>query len=136
MRIFSLIENAFMEREALTFRDLPRKFFQEKAQWLLVSVPAFIWLCSFGVISYGIGKRDAAIILHYNVYFGIDVLGIWWQAYFIPIAGFLMWLVHILLSLRLFQTGHHDLSRIALFTLIFLESMILVTAVAIILVNY
>lgn len=111
-------------------------FFQEKTHWWLAGISAIFWLLSFGVISYGIGKREAAIVLHYNVYFGIDVLGEWWQAYFIPLAGLGMWMVHILLSWRFFQTGGYALSRVSLFSLFFLESMVLIASVAIGLVNY
>lgn len=95
-----------------------------------------LWLLSFAVIWYGIGQRETAIVLHYNVYFGIDALGSWWQAFFIPLSGLLIWLVHILLAWRFFQTGEYALSRIALLSLFFLESMILIVSITVSLVNY
>jgi hypothetical protein len=80
--------------------------------------------------------RETLIVLHYNVYFGIDALGLWWQAFFIPLAGVGIWLVQILLAFRFFQVGEYALSRIALLSLFFLESMVLIVSTTISLVNY
>lgn len=125
-----------MERDVSISEKLPRKFFQERVQRWLIGATAVFWLLSFVSIWYGIGRRDAAIVLHYNVYFGIDILGSWWQAYYIPCVGLGMWVAHIILSLRFFLVKEYHLSRVSLYSLFFLETMILVASVAIALVNY
>lgn len=111
-------------------------FFRNTSHWLSMSVSGLFALFSFGIIWYSIGNREATIVLHYNVYFGIDVLGEWWQAYFIPLSGVGIWAVHIFLAFTFFQSGKHTLSQIALSSLLFLEGMVLVASVAIGLVNY
>lgn len=111
-------------------------FFRSRKHRLVFFATALVWIFSFAIIWYGIGRRETAIVLHYNAYFGIDALGLWWQAFFIPLAGAGVWLVHILLSWRLFRKGELSLSRIALLSLFFLESMVLVASLTISLANY
>ena len=113
-----------------------RVFFRDTSRLLLIGISFIFLILSFGVIWYSIGSREAVIVLHYNVYFGIDVLGEWWQAYFIPLSGIGIWAVHILLAFRFFQVGKKFLSQIALSSLLLLEGMVLVASVAIGLVNY
>lgn len=125
-----------MDRSVRTSDEVPQGFFRGKKHRLIFITTALLWLSSFVIIGYGIGKRETAIVLHYNVYFGIDALGSWWQAFFIPLSGVLMWLVHILLAWRFFQMSEYALSRVALFSLFFLESMVLIVSTTISLVNY
>lgn len=113
-----------------------RAFFQNTSHRLLIGISGFFLILSFGVIWYSIGNREATIVLHYNVYFGIDILGGWWQAYFIPSSGAGIWIVHIFLAFSFFQSGKRILSQVALSSLLFLEGMVLVASLAIGLVNY
>jgi len=113
-----------------------RAFFQNTSHRLLIGVSGFFWVLSFGVIWYSIGNREATIVLHYNVYFGIDILGGWWQAYFIPFSGIGIWIVHIFLAFSFFQSARRILCQIALSSLLFLEGMVLVASLAIGLINY
>lgn len=111
-------------------------FFREKKHRLVFIATALLWVLSFAVIWKSVGMRETLIVLHYNVYFGIDALGLWWQAFFIPFAGMGIWVVQILLSFRFFQAGEYALSRIALLVLFFLESMVLIASMTVWLANY
>lgn len=125
-----------MDRSTLSLEERQTSFFRRKEHWLVFVVTALLWILSLAVIWYAIGKRETVIVLHYNVYFGIDALGLWWQAFFIPLSGIGIWLVHILLSWRCFRGGEYALSRIALLSLFFLESMVLIVSLTVSLVNY
>ncbi len=113
-----------------------RMFFRDTSHWVFMGISGFLLILSFFVIWYGIGNREAAIVLHYNVYFGVDVIGEWWQAYFIPLLGTGIWMIHLILAFRFFQIGKRDVCQITFFSLLFLEGMILVASFALGLVNY
>ena len=113
-----------------------RTFFQDREHWFLMGISGLLPLLSFGVLWYSIGNREATIVLHYNVYFGIDILGEWWQAYLIPFVGVGIWCLHVLLAVRFFSVGNRALCKITLATLFFLEGMIFVASIAVSLVNY
>lgn len=111
-------------------------FLQNTSHRFSMGVSGLLALLSFAVLWQSIGSRDAVIVLHYNVYFGIDILGEWWQAYFISFTGAGIWAVHVFLAFRFFCLGKLALCRMALFSLLFLEGMVLIASIAIGLINY
>lgn len=42
------------------------------------------------------------IPLHYNIYFGIDLLGPWWYFFILPFAGFATLVINCILSILLY----------------------------------
>lgn len=65
------------------------------------------------------------LFLHYNVVFGIDLIGEWWRLYFAPLLGTAFLIVS--LGLGWFIYGHHRmLVRILVAFLILVEAGILV----------
>lgn len=64
-----------------------RLYFKDK--WILASLISAILLCAIAAAIFLIYlPRQENIILHYNVYFGIDLLGNWYESLLIPLAGF------------------------------------------------
>lgn len=63
---------------------------------VLLNIFMWVWLW------YQIGPRPDAIFLHYNILFGVDLLGVWTQIFSVPLAGaailiinfFLGWILH------------------------------------------
>jgi hypothetical protein len=111
-------------------------FFRNTMHRLLLTVSGLFLVFSFGIIWYDIGSRDALIVLHYNVYFGIDALGEWWQAYGIPLIGLGIWMVHVILALRFFRAGKLALCEVMLASLFFLEGMVCMASLALSIINY
>lgn len=59
-----------------------------------------VWLWSAGVVLnliayalFGIGITPGGdtVVLHYSVYFGIDLVGPWYQLYSVPLIGTFIW---------------------------------------------
>lgn len=46
--------------------------------------------------------QQFAIPVHYNIYYGIDLLGPWWYPYALPAAGLAVFLVNALFSAILY----------------------------------
>ena len=70
-----------------------RLYFKDK--WILVNLISAILLClitAVAIILYL--PRQDNVILHYNIYFGIDLLGNWYEALFIPIASFFIVIIN------------------------------------------
>ncbi len=51
---------------------------------------------------YSLEPTDHPVPLHYNIYFGIDLIGNWYHLYFMPLSGLVILLVNafLLKSLR------------------------------------
>ncbi|MFH1711990.1 MAG: hypothetical protein ABH846_02010 [Patescibacteria group bacterium] len=50
------------------------------------------------------GLQDqVAIPLHYNVHFGIDMFGAWWQIFLFPIIGLAIYIINLILALFMWR---------------------------------
>lgn len=52
----------------------------------------------FGVVAFFIRPSADSFILRYNAFFGVDLLGIWWQAYLVPGISLIFFLGNLLLA--------------------------------------
>lgn len=120
------------EKEVLSGESL---FRNTLAKFLLL-VSAILLLGSFAILFFFVGKRDVPIVLHYNVYFGVDVIGEWWEVYFVPFVGVLFLFLHIVLARYLFSLGEKTLSFGVLISLVFLLVLVTIAAGTVAFVNY
>ncbi len=75
-------------------------------------------------------------ILHYNVYFGVDLVGEWWQAYSVPsIATFLV-LLNVFLAWRFYEGKERVASYALLMASLMLQISSAIATASIILINY
>ena len=64
-----------------------------------ILVQIFLW---WYLIS-NIRPEAGQIFLHYNIIFGVDLIGDWWKIYLIPLAGLLVILLNYFFSLMLYS---------------------------------
>lgn len=93
-------------------------------------------LLSVGLIAYFIRPSGTPIVLHYNVYFGVDLLGVWWQAYALPILGGLFFVGHFFLARRFYMKAERIASYLMLLSAGMLSGGLLVASISIALINY
>ncbi len=89
-----------------------------------------------GTLFYFVRPGETSLILHYNVYFGVDLLGIWWQAYLLPVLGILFFLGHFLLAWRFYNLTERIACYLMLLSAGMLSSGILIAGVSIAFINY
>ncbi|PIT88284.1 MAG: hypothetical protein COU29_03390 [Candidatus Magasanikbacteria bacterium CG10_big_fil_rev_8_21_14_0_10_36_32] len=69
--------------------------------------------------------------LHYNIIFGVDLVGDWWKLLFIPIGGLIILIVNFLLSISCYNKDK-VLSRLfTVFTAIFQLCLVLTAYLAV-----
>ncbi len=74
------------------------------------------------------------IYLHYNIYFGIDNVGNWYEAFTIPLLGLFIILFNNLLA-YLFYIKEKLLSYVLIFSQSFLQIILFASAIFLILLN-
>lgn len=89
-----------------------------------------------GLLAYFIRPSETPMILHYNVYFGVDLLGIWWQVYMLPFLGTLFFLGHFLLARRFYARSERIACYLMLLSAGMLAFGLLVASVSIAFINY
>lgn len=103
---------------------------------ILLIVNTLLCLLGFGLIGYFIQQEESIIILHYNVYFGVDIQGSWWQAYIFPMAGTLFFLFHILFAYHFYRRCERIASYLMLLGSVLLSLGIVIVSVGIAVINY
>lgn len=74
-------------------------FIQDRYLLALLALSLFLnlGLYVFLVLAVKIGSEP--LVLHYSVYFGIDLIGEWYQIYFMPVVGTFIFIINIFLAL-------------------------------------
>ncbi len=93
-------------------------------------------LTGWGILFYFIRPRETPLILHYNVYFGVDLIGTWWQAYILQgVATFLL-LGHIFLAYSFYQRKDRFAAYILLLATNFVLFGVALVSASIAYINY
>jgi len=69
------------------FRD------SKKIRWLFITS----FLLNIGLwagLSFLFRPQEEPIFLHYNIFFGIDLIGPWWKIFYLPITGLVILLLN------------------------------------------
>ena len=118
-----------------------KKFFSQEyfhsslIQWVLIGslfINSAIWI----LIAFFIRPVDFPIILHYNVYFGVDVIGDWWQVYLMPLVGLLILLVNAILGYLFYQQGERIVAHLLMLATFITQIGISISVAGLLLINY
>ncbi len=88
---------AILKRRVQNFQELV------KDKWTAIPlVVGFILNVMLWLFIYTqVNSRDDLIFLHYNIYFGVDLIGEWYRLYFMPLLGVVIFFINIVLSILL-----------------------------------
>jgi len=81
-------------------------------------------------------SRSYSVILHYNVYFGVDLIGEWQQAYLAPAVATALTLLNIFLARRFYEKKERIASYILLIASIMIQLSSAIAVASVILINY
>ena len=107
-----------------------------KDTWILSSLISAI-LMFFYIIFYVvrfIHPTGEQIFLHYNIIFGVDLIGVWWKMYLLPAVSFFIILVDFLIS-YLYYRHNRFISRLMAFTAAVLQVFLVIATVLIVDLN-
>ncbi|OGH68621.1 MAG: hypothetical protein A2754_01885 [Candidatus Magasanikbacteria bacterium RIFCSPHIGHO2_01_FULL_47_8] len=104
--------------------------------WVAVPlvVSAALQVVMWWYITSKISPTNEQIFLHYNIMFGIDLVGEWWKIFFAPIAGVAVLLINYFLSFSLYGSNKFLARLLSVFTICF-QALLLVGVVIIVRLN-
>lgn len=91
---------------------------------------------SFGFLAFFLRPVDFPIILHYNVYFGVDIIGVWWHVYFLPIIALSVFIVNVIMARFFYKSGERIISYMLLLAALMVQISIAITVGSLIRINY
>ena len=116
-------------------RQLKIILLQDKILLILFLVSLLINLILYLVIYLGIKPSAELLVLHYSVYFGIDLIGQWYKLYLMPAVGSFLFLVNFSLAL-FFYKKEKIVSYLLTGATVLIEAFLVVGGVLLIWVNY
>lgn len=61
------------------------------------------WLALYSFIPQPSADTFSTVILHYNIYFGVDLIGEWYKIFYIPATGLAVMIGNILLAAIIYK---------------------------------
>lgn len=113
-----------------------QEYFKRAIVIWLVILSLAINLSEWIILKVFIKPVDFPIILHYNVYFGVDMVGNYKSVFLIPLIGLALFLVNFLLSLYFYRSKERIASYLLLMAALMIQLSLLVAALSIIIINY
>ena len=114
----SVLEN----EESLSKIGEGKTFFENSIVRSLLLLQSVLLVSLSGLFVFFLRPSDSLTVLHYNVYFGVDLLGSWWQPVILPGVVLVFVLVNLLLSYRFYARRQE---RIAAYLLLLGSVMLL-----------
>lgn len=79
------------------------KFYFNRFWWFSLFLSLILNGLGWFLIYWRIKPTELPIFLHYNIYFGIDLIGQWYQLYYYPAAGLLSIIINFLLAALVYR---------------------------------
>jgi len=98
--------------------------------FLAVALQTAIWV----YLIVNVGPSLDRVFLHYNIVFGVDLVGPWWNLYYLPLIGFIMLTINTAFSYFIYKTDKF-LSRLLNFWSVFIHIFLLIAVLLLIRLN-
>ncbi len=103
--------------------------------WFLAS-NLFINIAIWILLLIFVRPIDSGIILHYNVYFGVDNIGKWSQAFIMPSIGLALFILNLILARFFYFNKEQTASYSLLLASLMVQVCLLVGSISLIIINY
>jgi hypothetical protein len=111
-------------------------FFKSQiAVWLLI-LSLVSNLTNWLILKIFVRPIDLPIILHYNVYFGVDMMGDYKEAYLFPLIGIVLLIINFFLSLYLYEKKERIASYLLLIAALMIQLAFIISSVSVVIINY
>jgi len=112
------------------------EYFQSSiAVWLII-LSLVANLANWLILKIFIRPIDLPIILHYNVYFGVDMMGNYKEVYVLPLIGIILLLINLFLSKYLYEKKERIASYLLMMAALMIQLALIVSSVSVIIINY
>lgn len=85
----------------MSYLSKVKVFYKDRLNFWLLNVTAVLFLATWTIFLFKPINKTALAILHYNIYFGFDVLGNWIWLILIPVFAFIFSVFDLFLAIFL-----------------------------------
>jgi len=129
--------DTFQKKLKFRFKQFfSQEFFRSAlVHWVLIGA-LILNAANWGLIAFFIRPVDFPIILHYNVYFGVDVIGAWWQVYFLPLVGLAILGINAILGYLFYQQRERIVAHLLMLATFIAQVGITIAVICLLIINY
>ncbi len=113
-----------------------REFFRNRIVLWLLAFNIIFNLANWLALFFLVNRLDLGIILHYNVYFGVDEIGNWKQSFLSPIIGLILFALDAVLAVYFFEKKERIASYVLLIASIMVQINLIIASASVIMINY
>jgi hypothetical protein len=113
-----------------------QEFFRNKVVLWMVISSVVLNIANWLLLGWFIRPVDYSIILHYNVYFGVDIIGNWKAVFVLPGIGLLLFFINSFLALYFYRKLERIACHILLMASLMMQMSLLIASLSVILINY
>ncbi|MFC1609115.1 hypothetical protein ACFL2R_04110 [Patescibacteria group bacterium] len=113
-----------------------KEFFTNPILILVLSLSIVVNLGIFIFLYYFIGSSGQSVVLHYNAYFGVDLVGSRWQIYLMPLTGLAFIVINLILAIYFFCKKERIAAHILMLTAFMVQLGIVIATISTIMINY
>ena len=125
-----------LESKSILKNFFSQEFFRSAlVHWILIG-SIVLNFANWCLIAFFIRPVDFPIVLHYNVYFGVDVIGAWWQVYFLPLIGLVILLVNSVLGYLFYGQKERIVGHLLLLAAFIVQISLTIAVASVLLINY
>lgn len=111
-----------------------QQFFRRPSVWIATGLSGLINLATWLILLINIKPQSNVIVLHYTVYFGVDLVGGWLEALLIPAFGLVIWLTNTMIA-AFFAERYRVASYFFLILTPAMELLLLMAAIFVVVAN-
>lgn len=111
-------------------------FFRSQIALWMLAVNLFANIVDWIILAVFVNKIDAGIILHYNVYFGVDAVGSWKDVFIFPAIGLVLFVLNTALAIYFYKQRERIASYILLMAAFMAQLSLIIASVSVIIINY
>lgn len=111
-------------------------FFRNTIVRTLLSVAFLMNVATWLVLLFAVSPKRGTVILHYNVYLGVDMVGPYGQVFLVPAIGLLFLVVNGFLAAFLYNSWERIAAYMLLLAGTMIEFGVLIASISVALVNF
>jgi hypothetical protein len=126
----------FFKKTGLFLNEKTGGYFENPIVVWLLAVSFLANVCVWAALAIFIKPVDENIILHYNVYFGVDSTGYFREAYLLPISGLFILALNLSLGAFFFKNKERIASYALLMAAFMSNLSLIIASASIVIINY
>jgi hypothetical protein len=103
---------------------------------VLIGGTMFFLLVHYLMLAYFVRPTERSMILHYNVYFGVEIQSAWWQLFLLPLAGVFFFIIHTFFARRMYMAHERIAAYLFLLGAWMLNVGLLIAGGSVAFINY